>query len=655
MRLAAIYIHKHDFLFNEPQTINLGGKYEYLVIADNENCNELTITKKANSLFVENFFGNEIELITAVVGSNGSGKSSLLFTLLNYFNYNPYDKYDENEYKIVLFYENDNELVVKTKIYVESKHNHFGHEFNIPKHLQLLPEHKKIIYDESKLEIKLKLSDFYDDDTFERTFYYNPLQLNSKSEDSLSISKMNDLLDEIIFFSNQEVISNINSIYKDINFYKSFKVEVNYYSQNFKSTESFINSNYTYEFEGEEKLFSFLENNEYEKDNYYIFFHLYKLHNDIYKNAQYYSIGGVNFYKGLKKNTQLFEIYSQILARLFLYIVSDLELYKVACKKFLKSISQETLTDKIKFLKLLREIINFIYSAKNVKEENEKTFYIFLELFTEYLPESLIIELNEHSVEDNKKFLENYVNIANHISLHSHVVGNRDIEHIVNKFFLVFTPEFNISDGEKFLIKLFSKLYSNNFYNTKMTIGNLLLLDEPELGFHPQWKKKYVDAILKCLPIILGNSKEEKLQIIFTTHDPLTLSDIPNSNIVYLKKKSNDGFTEVLNNTDKPRKSFGANITDLLADSFFIDDGLIGDFAKGKINEVIKWLKDDNRDNDKKDDFKKIIEMIDEPLIKIKLEEMYSSIFKSDLILNKEREFIKRRAIELGLLKEEND
>ncbi|OVE56597.1 hypothetical protein [Chryseobacterium mucoviscidosis] len=124
----------------------------------------------------------------------------------------------------------------------------------------------------------------------------------------------------------------------------------------------------------------------------------------------------------------------------------------------------------------------------------------------------------------------------------------------------------------------------------------------------------------------------ESVQIIFTTHDTLTLSDIPNSNVIYLKKDGDK--TKVLSQNEKPKKSFGANITDLLADSFFIKDGFIGDFAKGKIEETIKWINLEKFKKDSKsqqpyelneDEYKhhkKIIELIDENVVRMKLAEM---------------------------------
>lgn len=153
----------------------------------------------------------------------------------------------------------------------------------------------------------------------------------------------------------------------------------------------------------------------------------------------------------------------------------------------------------------------------------------------------------------------------------------------------------------------------------------------------------FVNTLVKILPkIFIGM----RLQIIFTTHDPLTLSDMPNSNIVYLKKVN--GRTVVLDELAKPKKSFAANITDLLADSFFIDNGLMGEFAKEKISSIINWLNDDNRNPAVKEFYKQVIEIIDEPLLKYKLKEMYFEKFPVDFDKNKEIEKLSKMAENLG-------
>lgn len=139
-----------------------------------------------------------------------------------------------------------------------------------------------------------------------------------------------------------------------------------------------------------------------------------------------------------------------------------------------------------------------------------------------------------------------------------------------------------------------------------------------------------------------------RIQIIFTTHDPLTLSDIPNNNIVYLKKEN--GKTIILNTENKPRKSFGANITDLLADSFFIDNGLMGDFAMAIINDTIDWINDKNRDLIKKEYYKKVIDIIDEPLVKHKLKEMYFEKFPEEFDKEDQLKKLNEMADKLGYI-----
>ncbi|EDP70142.1 hypothetical protein FBALC1_11432 [Flavobacteriales bacterium ALC-1] len=109
-----------------------------------------------------------------------------------------------------------------------------------------------------------------------------------------------------------------------------------------------------------------------------------------------------------------------------------------------------------------------------------------------------------------------------------------------------------------------------------------LILDEIELYYHPQAQKKTIDRLL----YVLEKSKlnyVKHLNVMFLTHSPFILSDIPSDLTLKLK----DG--RIFEN-DKNHKTFSANITDLLTDSFFLENGLMGDFAKRKIDEVLGFL-----------------------------------------------------------------
>lgn len=198
-----------------------------------------------------------------------------------------------------------------------------------------------------------------------------------------------------------------------------------------------------------------------------------------------------------------------------------------------------------------------------------------------------------------------------------------------------------------------NSVHDNSFKDQKYKHINIVF-DEVELYAHPEMQRTFINNLLQGIKK-LDIPKIEAINILFVTHSPFILSDIPKQNILYLKTE-----TRTKNGQDdqiaipqpiEDKKSFGANITDLLADSFFIDDGLIGDFAKKKIKQTIKWLNGKESTIQTKEEAKKIIEIIDEPVLKYKLREMYFESFPDDYDKEKEIEEVRKRAIELGIIK----
>ena len=85
----------------------------------------------------------------------------------------------------------------------------------------------------------------------------------------------------------------------------------------------------------------------------------------------------------------------------------------------------------------------------------------------------------------------------------------------------------------------------------------------------------------------------------------------------------------------------------LLSNSFFVQNGLVGDFAKNKITRTINWLnKKLGNEYDKEIIFteqendeayhKKLIEIIDEPIVKDKLRRMYVDAVVDEDAIRKE-------------------
>lgn len=255
---------------------------------------------------------------------------------------------------------------------------------------------------------------------------------------------------------------------------------------------------------------------------------------------------------------------------------------------------------------------------------------------------STIEKSNEFDFLSGYRGFLNYDFIANDLDTLEIIDAYQDFTKEFKKHFKVtdeplfnFSTDRKLSSGEKLMYEQFS-IFNEQVSRIENEIGidnisdeYLILLDEADVCFHPLWKKKYINMLLEILPLIFVN---KKLQIIFTTHDPLTLSDIPHQNILFLGKGEN--YTKVLTNK---RKTFGANISNLLADSFFLEDGLVGDFAKKKIEEVIHVLNKmiENKNNNQHIDIsqeeqqriRKLIRMVDEHIIQSKLIKMYNEAF----------------------------
>ncbi|HWK07393.1 MAG TPA: AAA family ATPase [Puia sp.] len=193
-----------------------------------------------------------------------------------------------------------------------------------------------------------------------------------------------------------------------------------------------------------------------------------------------------------------------------------------------------------------------------------------------------------------------------------------------------------LSSGEYSFLALFSRLFDvlSEFRAEGQERENIILfLDEAEVGYHPAWKKSLLKWLLEFLSDHAGAAR---FQVILTTHSPYLLSDLAPQNIL-LFRKNHEGHTEIV--PPDTFATFGGNIFDLLADSFFLHDGTIGDFAKGIIGNVIgrlnKWrpAAANIPENERaqyladKEHVYNIINIIADDIVRNKLLEMYYDTF----------------------------
>lgn len=108
-----------------------------------------------------------------------------------------------------------------------------------------------------------------------------------------------------------------------------------------------------------------------------------------------------------------------------------------------------------------------------------------------------------------------------------------------------------------------------------------IILEEIELYFHPEWQRTYcyelMDLIYKS-----GLQKIKSVNILFVTHSPYLLSDIPKTNVLFLK----DGEPSY----SMQENTFGSNINGLLKNGFFLPSLPMGEFAHQKINSMFAKL-----------------------------------------------------------------
>lgn len=301
---------------------------------------------------------------------------------------------------------------------------------------------------------------------------------------------------------------------------------------------------------------------------------------------------------------------------------------------FLKEIS--TFTDIVLF-----ENHDPILSVSDIRNEKETLFNYVKRLFNEILirtDDKLIKEWLGHLIIMVDHF-PNYLNYTYYLSeqyciklpiMRDSILKSPsyDFVQVYRRSYRVFPYldfEWPLSSGERAFLNVFSRLYSRNDgevfgSNVKLTKYVLLLIDEGELYFHPEWQRHFIDTLIRFLSVVYG--PERKVQILLTSHSPFVLSDLPGYNVTYLERHGR--WTNVLNGPHTELSTFAANIHDLLVGGFFLKAN-IGEFALHKLNDAIsrlKYLQDDSSTNssrsfriDEIEYLRSIIRLVGEPII----------------------------------------
>lgn len=607
MEIVFVWIDKFRNL--EKAGFNLGSEYNYELELDEIN-RACKLARTRNENFIPDFFKPFLN-ISALVGENASGKSSFIDALRQILN----GRGDYFEY-FVLF--NDN--------------NRLCYEYYLGS--EKVDESKRILTFSStnrSIDFRVSSSEFQIDRLAQRTenqtiFFSQIIDMNIyplNNETPIDV----DISSNWLSFKDIKKGNEISIPYYPLVYHKYCETLRQLEFVNFwdiSKLNQFIN------IPTEVDLFSFSKNQ-------------YLSTNNDYWNT---NISLMNFDDKILKNIEKrIEETKSKKEKVFLHFLDDV--IKCIYRNFEQSNSHRSTT--VNLTTNIEEVEQLLpYDAIKKLFENQNLFngkavMDFIDTIKQSIDES-----EEFSTELGASWT-----IKNTSRLKDILIKTQEFLSAISKFsaysdpFDVISFDWrNMSTGEKAFLNLFSR-----FYFAKKQILHILeestikrkdnklpeviyiLIDEGEIGFHLQWQKEYISKLHNVLPEILKfEGHEVKLQLIFTTHSPISLSDMPNDRVIYLK----DG--KVLKDR---RKTFGANISDLFADSFFFQEGLIGDFARNRIDETIEWLR--NLKNIEDYEYHKtLIANIDEPVIQRKLAEMYSDKMKDNLAKEIERKQINK-------------
>lgn len=145
-----------------------------------------------------------------------------------------------------------------------------------------------------------------------------------------------------------------------------------------------------------------------------------------------------------------------------------------------------------------------------------------------------------------------------------------------------------VSSGQKAYLNLFSSIWNGvDSYrcSTNRKRSTLICIDEGDLYLHPEWQLEFVERLIKCLPEL----SEGKVQIVFTTHSPILISDLPHQCVVILNHERESSIGRSSQIAER-QKTFAANIYDIYQYSFGLNQKRSGNLSSGYLREIFKLL-----------------------------------------------------------------
>lgn len=595
MKLVALWTA--DFISGEPTTINLGDAFTFNFEYD-ANLKSLTIRSSQTRNYVNFFNEPPINQMSAIIGRNGSGKSTFLF-LLRLVNENVH----LNNPAVLIFSEG-------------SEYFYYSHQLSLNSQILKISNSIENSVDIKEVKInpmnRIKLIYF---SHFTETSHHFPDQARRTIDISVQSEIINSLRIEA---TNNKVLNHLgktiieNKELDPLLLYrkKRFKQLLSYLLNERNTNNDLILNQIQLPHYINAKINHLMigtvisntpknQSSQSKKDPYGTFIeHLDRIKNTITKSElflEWISLG----LTAQSINNSAFK--QTVLAPFWLKILNDIELqnHVLIFPQLLKALNSNEYPESKKYY---NQLIKLQETLLDIDSEITQNFPF------EAVSGSFKIPLHEKSWRIISA-IDNLVDLQ-------------------SESFIEFSWH-DLSSGEESILNQLAQIY----HKTKKIKEEhvVLCLDEGEVFLHPEWQRKYVYNIYQFIRRHFNSSnavnKLKSIQIIFTSHSAFVATEFPIFSLTMLNKKINNESNEIIPRIEQ--NSFGGNIFQLFKNNFFLED-LYGEFSKSKVREAIDYLKSKDSKIFNEQNIQSFTNLIGEPVIR--------EVLNSELELNQKND-----------------
>lgn len=565
MELLYIWIEQANII--RKQGFNLTSKYFI-----SYNCDEKIIKIDLRENNIEGFFKglnqnkecSSLEII-GIVGSNGTGKSTLLDTVIGACTVMPSD---------LIIFEENNQIKIATggsdfqNITVLHKLD------NNPIFLDDFPSNEGIIY------------------------YSNVFDYNSSLDYNLEVMspQIHNISTNFLLNFSRYIDSNHWPLTQRDSFRSDEIIKQIIFLYNYKERKNdFFPFSIPTEIEME------LPSLRQKKDSNKVIENFYNQR----KTSEFNNIHDVNVFRDT--------LYLNILVELMDQASYQQEILLEIVKKYYES------DEKISTTNIIRKIINesleiYLINDKNswiVRDINSKLH--FLDIFDLFIEQGSITSVRNDSSTIIFKFDEHAYNMVLECNKCIHMP-------------VVLFDWYEMSSGEKTILSMYSRFYDLTRTNNILPNEILILIDEIDTYLHPEWQRNIISSlVIMSNEFFYGKN----VKILISSHSPFIVSDLPKNNILFLYKdynrvrvKTSDEVgieTFCANIHTLYMKAFFINNTIGEFSNQKIK-GVIKDLMEKQAQEILSV-------KGRKEEIEFIINNIGETIIKSKIEELYNKVF----------------------------